>query len=933
MKKSLLLLALLVFVTGLSANPAKYVWDTPTGEGEGQYVYFRNEVELSERPSKAEINLYAFSRYALIVNGEYINFGPIRSTKERPFYDTYDILPNLKAGTNIITVEAYNNGMHTFQLPYGTAAFIAWGEIVAGGKNVDLATPGNWLCRAAKGYNPNVQRFSFAKGPIEIFDARKEPDNWRAVDIIASEWKKPVVMKDQSAFGELEPRSIPPLTQEERTPAKCVIMTKKEYFGDLYNFEIVGKSPTKTHYDFGGKDSVQIYTYIYSPENQVIKAALSWGEYWINGKKIEQEDLGTPFQKIGTIPLTSGWNLLFGDMELVFGATEFMMILPKGKDLVVSADLASKDPAKGIAITGPNKGRLITDQESFKPAKKDKNWFFVPAQTPSTNPAKAVFLMNERRMMLPDPLKMSNIKLTSDLLNNVLFDMGEMLLGRIFVEVEAPVGAIIDITFSETEKDGYMDLYRMINVNAGLRYISKGGKQRFESFRPYGLRYLQVTVTNDSEPVFLDKVGVISQIYPFEKLGSFQCSDPMLNSIWELGWRTLRVCSEDSYTDTPFRERGHYAGDMYPEYAISLVTSGDSRLAKHTIRVFMQNSKEAYLGDGSNMGNDFTAINLLVAAWYIRMTNDQEFAEEIYPYFKNYLQRWYENRTPKGYYHPKGDTFFEWLPIDKTAALTQFQTFIYRLYQEMAYLAERVNDTEQIRIAYNRANETKKMINEVFWGGSANGVFFDGIDKNGKYLTSRFPNSSLIPMAYDITQNGQDELIMRNVEFDLLGIPSPFEKENITRTTSYGGFYALAGLYAKGNAKLAEEYMIKRWSPMIYTGNDTAWEDFDYSNGTWTLSHAWSCGPTYFLSTETLGVKLGYPELFDSETITIAPQSEKLTWAKGTVPHPKGLVSVSWRVAGNNLYLDYTAPEGTPVKVEPKGRLAEYNLIINQTKK
>ena len=179
----------------------------------------------------------------------------------------------------------------------------------------------------------------------------------------------------------------------------------------------------------------------------------------------------------------------------------------------------------------------------------------------------------------------------------------------------------------------------------------------------------------------------------------------MLNSIWELGWRTLRVCSEDSYVDTPFRERGHYAGDMYPEYAISLATAGDSRLVKHTVRIFLQNAQKSYMTENGSLGNDFTAINLLVAAWYVRMTNDQEFAEELYPYLKTYLQRWYEKRTPKGYYHPTSDTFFEWLPIDKTAALTQLQTFIYRLYQEMAYMAERVNDPEQVQIANDRADE------------------------------------------------------------------------------------------------------------------------------------------------------------------------------------------------------------------------------------
>ena len=929
MKRNLLFLALFLFIAAGSSAKPEYVWNTPIGNERGQYVYFRNEVELSTLPSKAELNLYAYSRYALIINGEYINFGPSRSTKEHPYYDTYDIRPNLKTGTNVIAVEAMNNGIGTFQIPYGTAAFIAWGDIVADGQTIDLATPGNWICRAAKGYESEVQRFSFAQGAIENFDARKEPDDWRGLDIIAKEWKKPVVVQTPEEFGELTPRIIPPLTQEVFTPKKCLLMSNKEYFGSLYNFQVLSK--TINHYDNGGKGSVQMYTYIYSPEAQVLYIPLSWGEYWINGKKIDIEKSEIPFQEPGRVALEAGWNLLFGNMEIVFGGTEFMMILPDDKGLIVSADQGN-DPKKGLAVSGPNAEKTVEDPTTFKPAKKDKRWEFVPAQSLPTNPAKTVAWKRERRMKLEKPIKQSNFELSSEKLNNVLFDMGQKLLGRVFVEVEAPVGAVIDITFAETlNEDGNMDLYRMITVNAGVRYISKGGVQRFESFRPYGVRYMQVTVSDDTSPVYLDKVGVISQIYPFEKLGSFACSDPMLTAIWEMGWRTLRVCSEDSYVDTPFRERGHYAGDMYPEYAISLALSGDSRLAKHTVRMFLHSGKVNYFGDGNNMGNDFTAINLLVATWLIRMTDDQEFAEEVYPYLKNYLQRWYEQRTPKGFYHPKSDTFFEWLKIDKKAALTQFQTFIYRLYQEMSYLAGRVNDNEQVQIANDRAKETKEMINDVFWGGIGNGVFFDGIDTKGRYLTTRFPNSSLIPMAYGITTKEQDNQIIAKAKYDLLGIS--LEKNDIPRISSYGGFYALAGLYAKENAGLAEQFIRTRWSPMIYTGDDTAWEDFDLNDKSWTLSHAWSCGPTYFLSTQTLGVQLGYPEIFDPENIIIAPQSESLDWAKGTVVHPKGLVSVSWRVAGKNLYLDYTAPEGVPVKIEPRGRLAKYNLILNHTQK
>jgi len=99
-------------------------------------------------------------------------------------------------------------------------------------------------------------------------------------------------------------------------------------------------------------------------------------------------------------------------------------------------------------------------------------------------------------------------------------------------------------------------------VSAGSRFIAAGGESRFEHFKPYGMRFVQINVRNHNKPVTIKKIGAIEQVYPFEKKGSFTCSNPYFNDLWEMGWRTLRVCSEDTYTDTPFRERGLYAGDM-----------------------------------------------------------------------------------------------------------------------------------------------------------------------------------------------------------------------------------------------------------------------------------------------------------------------------------------------------------------------------------
>jgi hypothetical protein len=112
----------------------------------------------------------------------------------------------------------------------------------------------------------------------------------------------------------------------------------------------------------------------------------------------------------------------------------------------------------------------------------------------------------------------------------------------------------------------------------------------------------------------------------------------------------------------------------------------------------------------------------------------------------------------------------------------------------------------------------------------------------------------------------------------------------------------------------------------------TTWENFGKCGGQTSLSHGWSAHPTYYLSTQVLGVKLGFPDETDLSKITIAPQANDISWARGTVPHPAGTVEVEWYLKGNKLIVNYTAPKNVPCKVKPEGKLAEKELWVNGRK-
>jgi len=117
---------------------------------------------------------------------------------------------------------------------------------------------------------------------------------------------------------------------------------------------------------------------------------------------------------------------------------------------------------------------------------------------------------------------------------------------------------------------------------------------------------------------------------------------------------------------------------------------------------------------------------------------------------------------------------------------------------------------------------------------------------------------------------------------------------------------------------------------MVLKYNNNVWENFSSDGAQGTMSHAWSGSPTFYLTTQCLGIRLGFPEIMaDINDLYIMPQAETVNWAKGSVPHPHGTIYVEWHVKGNVMYLNYKVPESLKVTVQPKGRLALLKLILN----
>jgi len=919
-------------------NMARFVWKDSAGSGRQQTVLFRRTFDLAENGSagSAVIHLFADSRYHLHVNATPVNFGPSRFYPRNPRYDSYDLSGYLREGKNVIAVEVLSNGTETFQVPLSIGGLIAWGAVDTGTGRISLETPGDWKMHPSGAFRHDALRFSFACGPMEIFDARQEPGDWKAADFDDSHWEAPVEIGNRDHWGSLTPRVIPPLTQEEMIPVELLGIYEPSGEETVYSFFI--KTPDETNRLYGSGWQMYACTYVYSPREQEVEMGLWWGEYYLNGEgplEVSGSEPGNPVRQNRVFRFRQGWNFLFISYVAIWGGWDYYMAVPKDAGLQFSP-LKTGDHGPAILTAGP----FPEDQKIFDPEKippgddicivsgKEFGWILRELGKMGPNPARDLVWrkLDMERNMKTNDFQVSDFGISGPV--TLVFDLGGKQLGRLFFHMDADEGAVVDLGWSEDLNSlGMPFLYKRLQVNAAARFITTEGLKRYETFKPYGARYLQVHVDPGGSPCTLGKIGLIRQVYPFEKRGSFSCSNPMLEKIWEMGWRTLRVCAEDSYTDTPFRERGLYAGDALPEYAITLATSGDSRLMKQSLLLFQDMYRDNMYGDREEGLNDFVLITLLELHWYYRITGDLEFVRSLYPNYHALMQHLMKRRNPEGYYST-GRVFIEWTKIDKTADLAASQALISESFRCMAELAATLDREADAAQFAGEADRLDEVLNTLFWD-EGRGAYRDGF-RDGMAIGHHYPISSVLPLLFGISPDTREDSLIAFLDRELRDIG---EETRNRKITPYGSFYLFAALYRTGHAALAERFMLQYWSRMIHQGDDTSWENFDIGGadggGQGTASHAWSGHPTYFLSTEVLGVQLGFSREFIPSLIEIAPQSETLSWARGTVPHPAGMVGVDWRIEGERLILQVLLPEGVAYRVAPRGRLAGFTLDLN----
>ena len=915
----------------MQSNPpshAKIVWCKSTQPGRNAFCLFLRRLDLHQKPSSFALHLFADSLYRLRVNGEIVGFGPARFLPSNPQYDSYDLAPWLRQGTNTILVEVNHRGAPCFQAVEGKAGFIAWGGEASG---IDLSTPGEWSVSKSSAWDADAEPYSFAQGPVEVLDTTKLAAGYPTFlgELGPDGWRPPIEVGAPDHWGKFSARAIAPPTLKIRAPKRIVLAA-----------EVHGG---KSRYGFAFKNVAlrarrPLFTHIYAPKACVVELNVFWGPFFLNGENLAPKSCDRcGNRQIVELSLRAGWNFFYAIPLLMKPFWTWMMELPEGTGLLLKAlPDADCDAAFGLGVEiefQPEESMVKAPGLLKEVPGYPADWQLVPSDIESCSPARAM------AWDMPGKVLMRNVEYSEGLTLPVegeaimlSLDMGDEFLGHVEVRFETGQGAVVDLGNEESlDEDGRLNFYRSNPyVNSSDRFVCAAGEQTVSAFHERGGRYVQLTFRGRPGWVKIHSVAVIDTTGEHRVVGDFKTGDAVFDWAWNTGINTLRVSMSDGWSDGPWRERGMYIGDVLISAPATRKFTDDWRMEPWAIRLWARGQcpngqiPDVVPSSHQHPLSDYTLLWIVLVRNYWAATGDVDLVREMWPTVTRVLASsdWKEAeaglwKVPEG-----GKIFLDWEchPEERLGVNGALNAFRFRALECAAELAKSIGlDSEAAELA-RKKNLVRVGFRKLFWNAKSGRFAASWI--NGRLSEAPSLHVNALVLAYGLGDEQQEAGVLSYLKREL---PSNTQvrKGNLEL---YFLFFLLDGLYRVGEAGMAEEVIRQHYGVMKERGAWTFWETFRSGlHGKGSLCHGWACSPMIYFSERILGVREAVPG--DVSQILVAPESDSLNAASGIVPHPMGLIQVSWRIEETKLLLSVVLPDGVAAIIQPSGRLAKLELV------
>ena len=507
------------------------------------------------------------------------------------------------------------------------------------------------------------------------------------------------------------------------------------------------------------------------------------------------------------------------------------------------------------------------------------------------------FIQGKEKWVIP-----ANTKLT------VLFDQGNLTTGYPELLTTNGKGSQVKMTYSESLFDAKGQKGNRNEIEGkSIRgysdyFLPDGGDNRL--FRPLWFRtwrYLEVEIETKHEPLTINDFKSEFTAYPLKEVGSFESDNENLKKIWNVGWRTARLCANETYYDCPYYEQLQYVGDTRIQAFISLYVAGDDRLIRNALLDY----KESIIHEGLTQSRYPSASPQIIppfSLYWVDMVHDYWTLRDDPEFIKGFLSGidqvlgWFATRIDqktgmlgKIEYWNFVDWAIEWPWISENriggvpeGGRVDGNSSI--LTMQFAYAAQRASELNEFFGNTSEAAKYKQLSQNL-----TKAVYENCWDANRGYLADTpFKKSfSMHAQIFGVLTNTIPET--RQKAF----VEKFIDDKALIQPTMYFRFYLTQSLKKTG---LADRYLetLGLWETMLQNGLTTFAENPDPTRSD---CHAWSASPNYDFLATVAGIRPASPGF---KSVHMEPALGSLKFIKGQMPHPLGLIRFDLKRSGTD---------------------------------
>lgn len=531
----------------------------------------------------------------------------------------------------------------------------------------------------------------------------------------------------------------------------------------------------------------------------------------------------------------------------------------------------------------------------------DSKWTPAEVSTPPTETLSALIMPPNRVTETIQPASVE--KLAS---GEWFFDFGRNLTGVIEMRLTGRAGEPIEMAFIE-RKDEDGDWIDYGQRDEFIPASEKTGTFR-NRFNYHAFRYL--AVKGLQAPPTKEDVNALFVRVDYELRGSFECSNELLNKIYETTMYTYRCVSAGGDTvDCPHRERLGYGGDsqitsrtaLYAYDLGSLYTKwlGNWRDAQNSDTGEIPNTAPYPYPAGG--GPTWGAISVFLPWDLYLHYGDKRVLRDCYPMMKAYvrfLDSKSDNNQLKPYGHKDYGFLGDWVapgydqgygPWSPEEWRTFFNNcFYFHIVQQVSKTASLLEEGADAAKYAQQAEAIRKATHERYFKPD------EGIYVNGGQAYLAFP------LQVGLPPDDVRSVLIKNLEKAIVD-----KAKGHIDAGMHGSMFVLRCLNELRRDDLAFLMVNQRsypgWGYMIDQGATTLWERWD---GEMSQIHSTLLAAGEWFPRALGGIKPDENQPGFKRVIIDPRPVGDLTWAKTSYDTIRGPAITSWRLQDGRFFLD-----------------------------